>query len=94
MGIAVKSSVLGSDGRDSKPAYDMEAFVRLITTVNYHNVPNFGGSIMDLFVIEIQELGRKFPGLKRESVKKIREICSEKSIPHINHFRNKKAISQ
>jgi hypothetical protein len=71
----------------------MEAFVLLITTVKYH-VPNFRDSVKGLFAMEMQGLGRRFPGLKTESVKKIREICSEKSIPHINHSYSKKAVSQ
>jgi hypothetical protein len=49
---------------------------------------------MGLFAMEIQELGRRLPDLKTESVKKIWEISSEKSIPHINHSYSKKAVSQ
>jgi hypothetical protein len=86
VGIAVKTSILGSDGRDSKPAPDME------DTVNYHNVPNIRGSVMRLLAMEIQELGRRFLGLKAEPVKKIREICSKKSILHIKHIYSKKAV--
>lgn len=94
MDIAVKPSVLGSDDRDSKLAYDMEAFVLLITTVNYYIVPNFRGSDMGLFAMELQEHGMRFTDLKTESVKKIREVCSEKSMSQVNHFYSKKARSQ
>lgn len=66
----------------------MEAFVLLITTVNYYIVGNFRGSDMGLFAMEIKEHGRRFVDYKTQSVKKIREVqvCSEKSMSQVNHF--------